>query len=608
MDIETRIRSYIVGTIAEQKMRKAEMEANYQERLKDITANIAALERTLALFNASDGGGEKWEEVASNFREYDNQRSAPLMAIETERSLLEQENSTLQEQKKRCGDLQEKIPELELELKKASEAASQTSSQIEKRSSLEEELRDLQKKHAEASSENKRLKAEMTELKSRIEQLQETSGVDCPLCGQSLSPKERDKLIDTLETGGKELGDQYRSNQEFFQKSEDRCLEIEALLSDLQKLDGQLRQEQRTIDQVKDHLAQTNNALVEWSSKGAIRLKEVGKLLKEESYALEARAELARINAVLKEIGYDSAAHDAVRRAELEARSSEEQFRQLEGARSALEPLEREIKDIQKQLKTDNAEMVTLDETLQAAEKKYQEDASNLPDVPKFETQLFDIQEKENQLRMQVGGARQAVEVLKTLKKRQQDLKDERCEFTHRIAQLLTLERAFGKDGIPALLIEQALPEIEIQANKVLDKLTSGGMSVRFETQQAFKDKKRKDKRETLDIMISDSAGVREYALFSGGEAFRVNFAIRLALSRVLAQRAGARLQTLVIDEGFGSQDAEGRQRLIEAINIVRSDFAKVLIITHLEEMKDAFSTQIEVNKTTKGSTLKVIE
>ncbi len=46
--------------------------------------------------------------------------------------------------------------------------------------------------------------------------------------------------------------------------------------------------------------------------------------------------------------------------------------------------------------------------------------------------------------------------------------------------------------------------------------------------------------------------------MFSGGEAFRVNFAIRLALSEVLAQRAGARLQTLVIDEGFGSQDALG--------------------------------------------------
>ena len=96
-------------------------------------------------------------------------------------------------------------------------------------------------------------------------------------------------------------------------------------------------------------------------------------------------------------------------------------------------------------------------------------------------------------------------------------------------------------------------------------------------------------------------------ALVSGGEAFRVNFAIRLALSEVLAQRAGARLQTLVIDEGFGSQDVQGRQRLIEAINQVRGDFAKILVITHIDELKDAFPTRIEVEKTDQGSSIRVL-
>ena len=88
---------------------------------------------------------------------------------------------------------------------------------------------------------------------------------------------------------------------------------------------------------------------------------------------------------------------------------------------------------------------------------------------------------------------------------------------------------------------------------------------------------------------------------------FRVNFAIRLALSKILAQRKGARLQTLVIDEGFGSQDTQGRQRLIEAINLVKNDFAKILVITHLDELKDAFPTRIEVEKTDRGSTIHVI-
>jgi exonuclease SbcC len=58
--------------------------------------------------------------------------------------------------------------------------------------------------------------------------------------------------------------------------------------------------------------------------------------------------------------------------------------------------------------------------------------------------------------------------------------------------------------------------------------------------------------------------------------------------------------------QGFGSQDAQGRQRLIEAINLVKKDFAKILVITHLDELKDAFPTRIEVEKTERGSTVSV--
>ena len=151
------------------------------------------------------------------------------------------------------------------------------------------------------------------------------------------------------------------------------------------------------------------------------------------------------------------------------------------------------------------------------------------------------------------------------------------------------------------------IPQIEAKANETLERLSDGMMSVRFVTQARFKDKRREDMRETLEIQISDSAGVRDYELYSGGEAFRVNFAIRLALSEVLAQRAGARLQTLVIDEGFGSQDALGRQRLVEAINLVREDFAKILVITHIDELKEVFPARIEVEKGERGSVIEVI-
>ena len=77
-------------------------------------------------------------------------------------------------------------------------------------------------------------------------------------------------------------------------------------------------------------------------------------------------------------------------------------------------------------------------------------------------------------------------------------------------------------------------------------------------------------------------------------ESFR---ALRLALSKVLARRAGTQLRTLIIDEGFGTQDSHGLEQLKDSINIVCADFDKVIIVTHLDELKSAFPTQIEVTK-----------
>ncbi len=309
----------------------------------------------------------------------------------------------------------------------------------------------------------------------------------------------------------------------------------------------------------------------------------------------------------MKKLGYDPAAHDAIRRAEAENRDSEAAHRQLENARAALEPLEREIVRLKKQGKESQKEVDQAEKGFNKAEGAVEKAAESVPDIARAERDLRDMRERENMMRSRIGGVEQEIDTIEKQKKRQVEQTENREAIARQVGDLKTLERAFGKDGVPALLIEQALPEIESQANDILDRLTDGQMSVRFITQKDYKDKNRADKKETLDILISDAAGAREYELFSGGEAFRINFAIRLALSRVLSQRAGGRLQMLVIDEGFGSQDAEGRQRLIEVINLVRADFARILVITHLEQLKDAFPARIEVEKTLRGSQVRVI-
>jgi DNA repair protein SbcC/Rad50 len=164
------------------------------------------------------------------------------------------------------------------------------------------------------------------------------------------------------------------------------------------------------------------------------------------------------------------------------------------------------------------------------------------------------------------------------------------------------LAQAFGKNGIQALMIETVLPQIEAEANQILGQLTNHQFHVRFITQKAGK---KSDKViDTLEIEIADHQGTRPYETYSGGEAFRINFAIRLALSRILAQRKGGTLQTLIIDEGFGSQDPEGCDRLIAAINAIAPNFECILAITHMPPLKEAFSAQIEVTKTDAGSKL----
>ena len=165
------------------------------------------------------------------------------------------------------------------------------------------------------------------------------------------------------------------------------------------------------------------------------------------------------------------------------------------------------------------------------------------------------------------------------------------------------LRAAFGKNGVPAMIIEAAIPELEEEANLLLARMTEGRMNVRLDTQR---EKKTGGVAETLDILISDELGTRAYESYSGGEAFRVNFAIRVALSQMLARRAGAQLRTLFIDEGFGTQDDAGRQRLVEAINSVQDQFDLLLVITHIDDLRDAFPVQITVNKTPDGSRVTV--
>ena len=101
-----------------------------------------------------------------------------------------------------------------------------------------------------------------------------------------------------------------------------------------------------------------------------MRLAELARTLKSMSFAPEAREELAAIDAQLKKLGYDAAAHESARRLELEGRASQDKRLQLEQAKSALVPLEREINSLKISIENNQKHLTTLIDELKLSEEK----------------------------------------------------------------------------------------------------------------------------------------------------------------------------------------------------------------------------------------------
>ncbi len=585
------------------RLTSKESERDSYARLVDHANEIEA---TYKAWQKSRKELEEWDKTALKFHEHEKERGPLLEQIAVEKARLEEEKRSLLIEEATVLDQHSALGDLKAEIEKAEILIQETETKIAERGDLEKQKNTGRERQAALKVENDALMVEMNQLKERIDTLKSAKGATCPLCGQELSYQHRKTTLKQLEDEGKEKGDRFRANHKDRNDLAGQISALESQISSLLSAENERIRHTSEISQRRERLGTLQSLAKEWESVGKKRLKEVEKLLENGKYSVDEQKQLARLDKELAKLGYDASAHDKARETESELRVVEEEYSNLKAANEVIKQIQSEISNLRSEIANRKSEIINLDADQQTAKKNLESAEAEAPNLDSAERELYRLREEENKKRSELGGAQQRVDVLSTQRTRKVQFETEREDLLKQVAQHKTLERAFGKDGVPALLIEQALPQIEAKSNDLLDRLTDGQMSIRFVTQAEYKDKKRDDLKETLDIQISDSAGVRAYEMYSGGEAFRVNFAVRLALSEILAQRKGARLQTLVIDEGFGSQDTRGRQRLLEAINLVKNDFAKILVITHLDELKDSFPSRIEVEKTDRGSTVRV--
>lgn len=527
--------------------------------------------------------------------------------IEKEYESLKMREISLGEKNSKIEQFRKELPEIENELQEFVKKLEMFAISISKKKSLSDKMQKLQGEISARKQNIRHLENLNNEKRNHLKEFR-VAGPECPFCSQPLTPEHREQYESLIIKEGLERKEMIDLENKFIEQFKNEINEISVELKNIEALEKESTDLQNLMTEKRLNKESMQKSVEEWQEKYFSDYQNTMQQLENHYFEQKYQSQVISLKEEIKKIDYDDARHASFQQLENNLRGTEEKYRMLVSARATLDPITKQSAELSDDIRHNNEELAEKSALLESMQIEFNRLYANLPDIPRLKKELDEIDIEISQISRKLGAEKQKLDTIERRKIDKQTTQSELDQLVVKINRYQKLEEAFGTNGVPALLIEQALPEIEAHANELLDRLTLGQLSILFETQSEYKDKKRQDKKETLDILINDANGhTRAYEMFSGGEAFRINFAIRLALSQVLAKRSGARLQTLVIDEGFGSQDTTGRSRLVETINVVKKDFSKILIITHLEELKDAFPGRIEVEKTPSGSRAEVI-
>ena len=167
------------------------------------------------------------------------------------------------------------------------------------------------------------------------------------------------------------------------------------------------------------------------------------------------------------------------------------------------------------------------------------------------------------------------------------ELKEKRSERLH----LQTLAEALDK--LRADLNDRIRPELESIASELLSMMTDG----RYNTLEISDDYK---------AMIRDDGELKP--VISGGEEDIVNLALRLAISQMIADRAGQSFSLLVLDEVFGSLDDTRRDNVVNLLQNLKHRFEQIILITHVESIHDALDSCLWVNFDERTKTSRLVD
>jgi len=608
---------------------KSEQYAELEDRIEQQRQEIARGQKQIELRKKEIIDCEKIisqkEKVLNDFKNYqkfnaeNNEFSRKLQKI---RKIEEEKVLTERKIENERADLEVKIRNKKDRYKDLENRAEQGIKNRTKVLELEkkmEEIKLLEEQNEKIRQKGSELNIEINSIKGQIERLEkdnkdnqeklrllrENPEGECPLCEAKLNAERKQKIEDNID---KEMS----LNLKQIEKAKKEAQESSKQKDELAEKWRETNQRLKDKDSWQQELSKAHFGYEE--SKQAAKLmvglqeqvKKLEKTIQERRYALEELKRLKEFEGQIKNIGYDEARHRLLNRKIEELSNAPLEKAKLEEAEKKIDSLRDGLSELQK-----NYQQKELD--LKDLEKKKEKIRIELKELPSLKEKLVQGEQvlnsdqtlKDKILEERGGYQSKFDQCIKLGKEKKEIGKElEKRKKEQNIYEKLIV--AFGKNGIQALIIENTLPEIEEEANDLLAKLTNNSTQISIES---LRDLKSGGIKETLDIKISDELGIRDYELYSGGEAFRIDFSLRIALSKLLTRRAGTKLRTLVMDEGFGTQDEEGIDNLVQSIQSISEDFDKILVITHLESLKDVFPVRIEVTKLPEiGSRFEIIK
>lgn len=525
--------------------------------------------------------------------------------IETEIQHLTQQIEQLTRQEAQYEQLQNQIAQQETTLCRLQQERK------EKEDSLQQIRERWHRARADAQAALHAAELTREQLQQRLEQLESLGAeTECPTCGQPLG----DTYEEILHHVRKELKNAEREcaqRRQQVQELEQEPPELSLAQSELQRLQQTWDAENQKLAQLKQQAHHLQQELERLSELQPLRqqkeseleripsydpqeeqslLQQIESLKPFQSAAQQLEGELKRLPQIERELaqrereiadltqqienlptGYDPQRHEAIRAEAEQLQPLYEEALQLHTMLKDYEPLKEQIAALRARMEQNAEQLQQVEGQLQAlnySEEEYQraEDAYQQARSQReaLERQRHEHLSQAEALQRLMENLNQQIEQARA-RKRQLEQKQREAAFYR---TLRTAMQDFQKE-----LNTRLRPMLAGYASEFLASLTNGRYS-QIEIDEQFR-----------FYLIDD--GIRK-TVISGGEQDVVNLSLRLALARLITERAGQPLSLLILDEVFGSLDTERRASVLNLLNTLRDWFEQILVISHIEDINES--------------------